>query len=497
MLGGWRGAVVLAVAIAMTPPRDAVGQISRDPAPGRCHGTQLVAVARDVNSPGGSWRTGFDLNGEVDALALDSAGNLYVGGRFTTAGGVPCNYIAKWDGTNWSPLGDGFNLRVTCLVVDRDDNLYAGGPFTNSGAQYLPGHVVKWDGTAWSTVGDGPNADLVTSLAIDNGGNLYATGRYITATGSVVYHLARWNGASWSDMGPATTTGIGSVLATTQGRVYAAGGRPGTIIWWLGYESPNSGSGYVATWDGRSWSDIGSGLDNLVASLADDGRGNVYACGSFKAVGDLVARRLARWSGNGWSALDSGLDSTVNALAFDDAGNLYAGGIFGRAAGVQANRIAMWDGWRWSALGSGTDGSVRALLADGDSVFVGGNFVTAGGAPSSNLAIWRRSPPSPATAPALQPNLAWPNPFNDIVSMSFNLPTPAVVRMEVLDLAGRRLWVSPDASLGPGRHALSWNRRFNLPQGIYFLHVFGPGVSETVKAWHVNPGPEPEPPPPP
>ena len=36
-------------------------------------------------------------------------GELVVGGRFTCAGGVPANYIAKWNGTSWSALGTGMD----------------------------------------------------------------------------------------------------------------------------------------------------------------------------------------------------------------------------------------------------------------------------------------------------------------------------------------------------------------------------------------------------
>ena len=38
------------------------------------------------------------MNATVNALAV-SGNSLYVGGSFTNAGGVPANYIARWDGT--------------------------------------------------------------------------------------------------------------------------------------------------------------------------------------------------------------------------------------------------------------------------------------------------------------------------------------------------------------------------------------------------------------
>ncbi|MGB9613419.1 MAG: chitobiase/beta-hexosaminidase C-terminal domain-containing protein, partial [Candidatus Margulisiibacteriota bacterium] len=45
---------------------------------------------------------GSGMNGSVYALAVDSSGNLYAGGSFTTAGGVSANRIAKWNGSSWS-----------------------------------------------------------------------------------------------------------------------------------------------------------------------------------------------------------------------------------------------------------------------------------------------------------------------------------------------------------------------------------------------------------
>jgi len=70
---------------------------------------------------------GTGMNSNVDAFAIDSAGNLYAGGSFSTAGGVSANCIAKWDGTAWSALGTGVNNSVQALACDSAGNLYAGG----------------------------------------------------------------------------------------------------------------------------------------------------------------------------------------------------------------------------------------------------------------------------------------------------------------------------------------------------------------------------------
>src|SRR5438477_245468 len=48
----------------------------------------------------------------VFGLAV-SGGDLYAGGKFTTAGGSAANYIAKWDGSSWSALGSGIGGSVS------------------------------------------------------------------------------------------------------------------------------------------------------------------------------------------------------------------------------------------------------------------------------------------------------------------------------------------------------------------------------------------------
>ena len=66
----------------------------------------------------GSGMTNADswLSGSVNSLAL-LGGEVYAGGYFTLAGGTPANRIAKWNGTNWSPLGTGMNGSVQALTI--------------------------------------------------------------------------------------------------------------------------------------------------------------------------------------------------------------------------------------------------------------------------------------------------------------------------------------------------------------------------------------------
>jgi len=138
-------------------------------------------AAGDFNSAGGAavnniarwdgtaWHdVGGGVTGDsetvIHALTVLDDGSgpaLFAGGRFTHAGGVPASNIAKWDGTNWSPVGAGFDDTVYALAVHEaygDPNLVIEGGFqfdfstlTDGGAEYnlwpgLPGPILIYTG---------------------------------------------------------------------------------------------------------------------------------------------------------------------------------------------------------------------------------------------------------------------------------------------------------------------------------------------------------------
>src|SRR5207245_150179 len=125
------------------------------------------------------------------ALAV-SGSDLYAGGAFTTAGGTAANYVAKWNGSNWTALGSGLNDGVYALAVS-GSGVYAGGAFTAAGGSAADS-IAKWNGSSWSALGSGMGGGIfapsVHALAL-SGPDLYAGGQFTTAGGKVSGSIAR------------------------------------------------------------------------------------------------------------------------------------------------------------------------------------------------------------------------------------------------------------------------------------------------------------------
>jgi hypothetical protein len=342
-------------------------------------------------------------SGIVNAAAVDSSGNLYIGGQFTIAGGVVANNIAKWNGSSWSALGSGMNGGVSALVMSGSD-LYAGGNFTTAGG-VAANYIAEWNGSSWSALGSGMDGGRyytnVTALAV-SGGTLYAGGNFATAGGVTVNSIAKWNGSSWSALGAGLTHAGAPFLA----RVLALAVSGSDL--YAGGDFDTAGGvtvSCIAKWNGSSWSALGSGIGTVatigneqtvaVSALAVSGS-DVYAGGDFISAGGVAANGIAKWDGSSWTALGTGMNEAVYALAVSGS-DLYAGGWFTTAGGAGVNYIAHWNGSSWSALGSGMpyahNATVGALAVSGSTVYAGGNFTftTAGGITANYIAEWNGS----------------------------------------------------------------------------------------------------------
>jgi trimeric autotransporter adhesin len=243
-------------------------------------------------------------------------GNLLAGGSFDTAGSgtTALRCIARWDGTSWQPLGSGMELpgstaSVRGIVVMPNGDIIAGGNFIIAGTVAV-GHIARWNGTQWSPVGvlNGP----VNSLVLLPGGDLLASGGFGNSR-----YIKRWNGTAWVDVPggstvagqPLTQLANGDVLAmptfTTNSPATSAVIRRMTATGWETLTGP------VTVQPQPPLQLI---FGNLNTALELPGRGLLVAGTNFLIDG-RPSDGVALWDGTRWSALGRGLASSLVSTA--------------------------------------------------------------------------------------------------------------------------------------------------------------------------------------
>ena len=387
-----------------------------------------------TNSPnlvawnGTSWLATPGTNGTVLSMAVQfsffDAGQLFVGGSFSTFGAAAAARIARYTPSTgtWSAVAGGLPGNA-CVALATNGSLTFGTDLI--AAVDHPGTTVKawrWNGTAWTAMAQVSDqlgevtpgcaafygtpilglldaaaavrtfANLTWTplreggsveglLAVDaNGSDVVIGGSFTTIGSTTVNGIARGTHGAWQALG----TGLGglcnAIARAPNGDVYAGGSFA---------TAGGSAANNIARWNGSVWAPLGTGTNGPIQALRVLADGSLLAAGSFTNAGGVAANRIARWNGASWSPLGSGLSGACNALAVAANGDVYAGGAFLQAGGLTCNRIARWNGTAWSACGTGVDGTVYALAVRPDGALAaGGAFLNAGGASAPYAALW-------------------------------------------------------------------------------------------------------------
>jgi hypothetical protein len=368
------------------------------------------------------------LGGNVSDILIDGS-NIYVSGGFTDVnnnGAVRANadYIAKWNGTAWSGLGN--NGAANGSIGKPQDaygsamalygsNLLLGGVFmdVNSGGTVQPqaDFLAQWNGTDWSALGTIESGSLsgdVNAIAV-SGTDVYVGGDFQNVANNGINipeadYIAKWNTLTntWSALG-----GNGGGNGSLNNMVYAivvsgtniyVGGNFHSVMNSDGSDAVGGDS--IVRWDGTKWHGLGNDgtgggpIWGRVFAIAVSGS-DVYAGGIFYDVknnGVVLnnADYVAKFDGTTWSALsqdgsgDGSLKNSVYALAAIGS-DVYVGGAFSNINDNgtvlnTADYIAKWNGSNWSSLShnGANDGalnsSVKALVVSGTNLYAGGSF---------------------------------------------------------------------------------------------------------------------------
>ena len=377
-------------------------------------------------------------------MAQDASGNYYVGGSFTTIGGVNQAYLAKLNSsfqvvTAWTPqvnsyvrsvivsgttvyIGGQFtttntvsrpyisalsttnpganktwnsslNSYVYSLVTD-GTSIYAGGLFTQVNGTTARGLLAKFNSSGSLDATWNPNASggggTVEELAI-SGTSILAGGSFTTVGGTTRNYLAKLN----------NTNGNASNWATANSYVFTLY-VDGTTCYAGGYFSQLTSAGGSAT--ARNYlggitisngniNTFNPGPNSYVYSINKVGS-NLYFGGQFTLVNGTARNYLASTNTSGTlQSWNPSANSTVNKILVDASNNIIVGGSFSGFQDVTRTyaSIIKYPTQVLASWAPVLNNVVYDVTNNANRIFIGGSFTTVNGSARSGFAAFSLS----------------------------------------------------------------------------------------------------------
>ena len=436
---------------------------------------------------------------------------LIVAGAIETAGGITVNNIAKWNGSLWGRLGNGFGDIVHALVI-HDGSLYAEGS--------------RWVPTQNTWIEDIPTDGEIMAM-LSHEGDLIVAGDFDRICDLDTRNIARWDGERAYPYGEGLEDdydmGMVMALAIYRGELYAGGGFRA------------NGGLFIAKWDGHDWQAVGGGAGAAVLAMENVGRVLVVG-GYFPLAGGMGANHIAYWNGTSWNMMGSGLEgASIYQRAVYDLG-LYNGSLFicgdFTLAGTRPSWfIASWldpsivvrmDEYEALRIGSSVTikwscdqvtepivysiwrqehGRPREIVVDGLTCWEMGGEYSDRDPPIGAVDYWLRAlygsgqeawfgpmhiaaqsndqPPHPILL------TSYPNPMNPLTHIEYRLPEASSVRLGIYDLEGRLVTILVDRRQGPGLQSVTWDGQtdagMQAASGTYLIRLETESIVETDK----------------
>jgi hypothetical protein len=198
--------------------------------------------------------------------------------------------------------------------------------------------------------------------------------------------------ATWYDgFGGTLLTGVPQGCANYNGTLFICGD--------LTSSQNGQFTSNLAYWSGTDW--VGKTIPGIDPSPPNNSRvnalavyqGELYVAANARRFKGAPSDYILRWNGSYWDSVGSvpntGTDAPVLAL-FSSGTNLYVGGEFIGAGGILMNHVARWDG-TWHEMGNGLNGNVVALTEYNGQIAAVGSFNASGNTPISGVAIWNET----------------------------------------------------------------------------------------------------------
>lgn len=414
-----------------------------------------------------------------NALAIDPlSGDVYACANASSdIGGM-----VKFDGTRWTTFVTGLGYGLTKPWP------WPGAP--QSEAVYVRpsnGHVVvnpinnfthEFDGTSWTDIPGGP--DQMKQYVEDSLGRLWGIGRYWGIAGLGIFEDGGFTnvgaGGNYLQRDPDRP---GTVWCSNDFEILRTDGAyafsrstadfPGTT------EIGASFRGLAVDRNGVAWIGTAAPMSTGSSLIRLDANSGTYQTWhhdlGWPFPGEHVYPQTVTPDGRVWMTYDSEYPSTDAGLFWWDGTNI---GVFPAPPG---------GAWRWGGL-------PHAGILDLEVKVIPGGYELWMSCISRGLAVLEVQVNTPVAVEAgsvpqmfaLQGN--YPNPFNPVTTIRFSLAGIADARLEVYDVAGRRIKVLFDEQRATsGVHEVAWDGRDGkgraVSSGVYFYRLESGGAGET------------------
>jgi uncharacterized delta-60 repeat protein len=422
---------------------------------------------------------GFGGGDGVYTIALQSDGKILAGGRFNSYNATTRKSVCRLnaDGTldtTFSQTGSGLNNWVGTVALQPDGKVLVGGSFSfYNGATRNGICRLKADGTldaSFAPVGTGLN-NGVKIIALQPNGKVLVGGDFDSYNGTPRKFICRLNAngtldATYAQAGTGLNNSANTIALQPDGKVLVGGA-------FVSYNGTQRNCICRLNADGTldtTFAPSGTGLNGVVYALALQPDGKFLVGGAFTSYNNIPSYRVCRLNSDGsldtsFTQMGTGIDFIVYSLAIQPDGKVLVGGYFTSYNGIMRNYFSRLNSngsldSSFTQLGTGFNNLVytTALQADGK-VLVGGFFTFYNSTPKNYLARLFATNTTVATKPISQSDITlYPNPAQTHITLQTDVPvgykllsTTGVVWQEGIAQPGGSLTV---AKLPPGVYSV-------------------------------------------
>jgi len=403
-----------------------------------------------------TFNPGSGANASITCMALETNGQIVIGGNFTTFNGASQNYVARLnadgslDSSFYPGVGPSSSANVGALALEPDGKILVGGAFSSwNGVGWHNPICLRTDGSVDTTF----NTSAANGAGVDGG---TMQGIVLQANGMVLIYgyfsdVHTTNGMTINMNSIARLNTNGTVDATfnpgtgPNGNVNALGLQSsGRIIIGGNFTSVNNSNLYCL-----ARLNTGGSLDGTFNALIQDGyvqclvvthQDQIVIGGNFTSINGYSRNYIARLNANG--SLDTsfnpglGLNNPVTTMALQPDGEVIISGAFTSFNGVSVpSGLALLNtnGTLDATFNPGTgpnSGSVLLLSQPDGRTLIAGNFTKFNGTNINRIA--RPNGNGSTTLNLLSPQLYFGMNLTGVVSNTYqiqwtsNLNTPSL-----------------------------------------------------------------------